>query len=227
MGSVLTVGFDLDMTLIDSREGIAATFRAVSARTGVPIDTDVIVERLCGPSTRGCGARFAHSPRSHCPPLEVELAHWFPPEEVAPTAALYRSLYRHHAILSSPALPGAVDAVAVVRAAGGRVLVVTAKNEPDARRHLAHLGLAVADVVGLAWAEGKAAALRAHGACAYVGDHTADIAAGLSAGACPIGVATGPCTVDDLYKAGAATVLRDLTTFSDIFRDLGWAARTR
>ena len=205
---MLTVGFDLDMTLIDSREGIAATFRAVSARTGVSVDTDVVVERLG-------------------PPLETELAYWFPPEEIAATAALYRSLYRHHAILSSPALPGALDAVAAVRAAGGRVLVVTAKNEPDARRHLAHLGLAVTDVVGLAWAEGKAAALRSYRASAYVGDHTADIVAGRSAGAYPIGVATGPCTVDDLYAAGAATVLDDLTGFSDIFQDLGWAARAR
>ncbi|HZN70745.1 MAG TPA: HAD family hydrolase, partial [Micromonosporaceae bacterium] len=64
------------MTLIDSREGIAATFRAVSARTGVSVDTDVVVERLG-------------------PPLETELAYWFPPEEIAATAALYRSLYRH------------------------------------------------------------------------------------------------------------------------------------
>jgi phosphoglycolate phosphatase len=204
---VLTVGFDLDMTLVDSREGIAATFRAVSARTGVAVDTDLVVSRLG-------------------PPLELELAHWFPPEEVAATAALYRSLYRYHAIRTSPPLPGAIEAVAAVRAVGGRVLVVTAKNEPDARRHLAHLGLAVPDVVGLAWGEGKAAALRSYGASVYVGDHTADIAAGRSAGAYPVGVATGPCTVDDLYAAGAATVLDDLTGFPDIVADLGWVARS-
>lgn len=30
----LTVGFDLDMTLIDSRPGIAAAFQALSAETG-------------------------------------------------------------------------------------------------------------------------------------------------------------------------------------------------
>jgi phosphoglycolate phosphatase len=212
----LTVGFDLDMTLVDSREGIAATFRAVSARTGVPVDVDLVVSRLG-------------------PPLELELAHWFPAREVTATASLYRSLYRHHAILTSPSLPGAVEAVAAVGAAGGAVVVVTAKNEPDARRHLAHLGLAVADVVGLAWGEGKAAALRECGAGIYVGDHVADMSAGRSAGARPVGVATGPCTVDDLYAAGAETVLDDLTAFPEWFSttvsghlpDLGRAAPAR
>jgi len=212
----LTVGFDLDMTLLDSREGIAATFRAVSARTGVHVDTDLVVSRLG-------------------PPLELELAHWFPAVEIVRTAALYRSLYRHHAILASPALAGAAEAVAAVRAAGSRVVVVTAKNEPDARRHLAHLGLPVTDVVGLAWGEGKAAALREYGAAVYVGDHVADMSAGRSAGACPVGVTTGPCTVDDLYAAGAMAVFDDLTAFPAWFdracsgqlEDLGWATPAR
>ena len=37
-GTDFTVGFDLDMTLIDSRPGIAATYQELSARTGVAID---------------------------------------------------------------------------------------------------------------------------------------------------------------------------------------------
>ncbi|HET8680272.1 MAG TPA: HAD family hydrolase [Micromonosporaceae bacterium] len=193
MGSA-TIGFDLDMTLVDSRPGIAATYRAMTGLTGVYVDAELAVTRLG-------------------PPLEVELANWFPPEQVAYAAAVYRSLYRDHAIACSPPLPGAVAAVAAVRAAGARVLVVTAKNEPDARRHLDHLGLVADAVVGFAWADGKVAALRAYRAVAYIGDHVADMAAGLGAGAYPVGVATGPCTVDELYAAGARAVLPDLTTF--------------
>ncbi|CAO0837165.1 hypothetical protein SMICM17S_05890 [Streptomyces microflavus] len=41
----LTVGFDLDMTLIDSRPGIAAAYRALSAETGVRIDDALVVSR--------------------------------------------------------------------------------------------------------------------------------------------------------------------------------------
>ncbi|HZN16820.1 MAG TPA: haloacid dehalogenase-like hydrolase [Micromonosporaceae bacterium] len=193
MGS-LTIGFDLDMTLVDSRPGIAATYRAITELTGVYVDAELAVTRLG-------------------PPLEVELANWFPPEQVAHAAATYRSLYRDHAIACSPPLPGAVDAFAAVRAAGGRVLVVTAKNELNARHHLAHLGLTADAVVGFAWADGKVAALRAHQAVAYIGDHVADMAASLGAGAYPVGVATGPCTVEELYAAGARAVLPDLTAF--------------
>ena len=50
------VGFDLDMTLIDSRPGIAAAFAELSARTGVAIDTDQVVSRL-GPPLRGLRRR--------------------------------------------------------------------------------------------------------------------------------------------------------------------------
>ena len=41
--SAFVVGFDLDMTLIDSRPGIAATYRALSEETGVPVDIDAAV----------------------------------------------------------------------------------------------------------------------------------------------------------------------------------------
>jgi phosphoglycolate phosphatase len=34
----MIVGFDLDMTLIDSRAGIAAAYRALTARTGVHVE---------------------------------------------------------------------------------------------------------------------------------------------------------------------------------------------
>ncbi len=70
----LTVGFDLDLTLIDSRAGIAAAYRALADRTGVHIDTDLVVTRLG-------------------PPLEVEMANWFPPSEVPAAVELYRSMY--------------------------------------------------------------------------------------------------------------------------------------
>ncbi|BFO22549.1 hypothetical protein SHKM778_89370 [Streptomyces sp. KM77-8] len=46
-----TVGFDLDMTLIDSRPGIRACYLALAARTGAYIDADLAVSRL-GPRSR-------------------------------------------------------------------------------------------------------------------------------------------------------------------------------
>ncbi|NJC72842.1 HAD family hydrolase [Planosporangium thailandense] len=190
----LTVGFDLDMTLIDSRPGIAAAYRSLMARTGVYIDVEAAVSRLG-------------------PPLTHELANWFPLERIDEAAAIYRSLYPDEAIAPTLALPGAAEAIAAVRAAGGRVVVVTAKRAPLARLHLDHLGLAVDDLVGDLWAEGKSVALRAHDAHVYVGDHIADMAAARGADATGVGVTTGPCDADALRAAGATEVLPDLRAF--------------
>ncbi|MGW6564375.1 HAD family hydrolase [Streptomyces sp. NPDC054975] len=190
----LTVGFDLDMTLIDSRPGIKATYLAFSAQVGVPIDADLAVSRLG-------------------PPLEHELAHWFPAAEVAERVTQYRALYPTYAIEPSLALPGARDAIQAVQEAGGRTIVVTAKNEPHAKLHLSHLGIDPDAVIGGLWAEGKAEALREHGAGVYVGDHTGDVRGAAHAGALSVAVTTGPCDEEELRAAGADVVLRDLTEF--------------
>ncbi|HET9516978.1 MAG TPA: HAD family hydrolase [Actinoplanes sp.] len=186
------VGFDLDMTLIDSRPGIAATLRALTAQTGVYVDADLAVSRIG-------------------PPLRTELRDWFPAAEVEDAVAAYRALYPDCAVPTTVPLPGAVEALAAVRAAGHRVVVVTAKLGRLARLHLDHLGMTVDEVVGDLFAEGKAAALTAHGAVLYVGDHVADMRAAGAAGIPGIGVTTGPCSADELRRAGAVRVIADLT----------------
>ncbi|MEU4778741.1 HAD family hydrolase [Micromonospora sp. NPDC023633] len=192
--AALTVGFDLDMTLVDSRPGIADAFRALAARTGVHVDAAAAVSRLG-------------------PPLRTEIARWFPPEQVDEAVRTYRELYPAYAITPTIPLPGAVAALDAVRARGGRVLVVTAKLGRLARLHLDHLGLVADEVAGDLFAEEKATALRRHGATHYVGDHVADMVAAGAAGVPGIAVATGPCTADELRAAGAEVVLDDLTGF--------------
>ncbi|MCY0947375.1 MULTISPECIES: HAD family hydrolase [Streptomyces] len=191
-GMNLTVGFDLDMTLIDSRPGIKAAYRALSADTGTFIDADAAVTRLG-------------------PPLEEELAHWFPAAEIPAVADRYREMYPTHAIGPTPAMPGAREAVDAVRALGGRAIVVTAKHEPNALLHLEHLGIAPDAVIGSLWAEAKAGALREYGAQVYVGDHVGDIRGARTAGALSVAVPTGPCPETELREAGADVVLPDLT----------------
>ncbi|MEU5794950.1 HAD family hydrolase [Streptomyces lavendulae] len=190
----LTVGFDLDMTLIDSRPGIRACYIALAERTGAYIDADLAVTRLG-------------------PPLADELVNWFPAERVPAMAELYREMYPSIAIAATPAMAGAREAMAAVRAAGGRTMVVTAKYEPNAKLHLSHLGIEPDVVVGDLWAEQKARALREHGAGVYVGDHTGDVRGARTAGALSVAVATGPCPADELRAAGADVVLDDLSAF--------------
>ncbi|WP_107471213.1 HAD family hydrolase [Streptomyces monashensis] len=204
----LTVGFDLDMTLIDSRPGIRACYLALAERTGTYIDADLAVTRLG-------------------PPLAEELVNWFPEERIPAMADLYREMYPAIAIAATPAMDGAREAIEAVRAAGGRTLVVTAKFEPNAKLHLAHLGIEPDVVVGDLWAEQKAQALREYGAHVYVGDHTGDVRGARTADALSLAVATGPCSAEELRAAGADVVLDDLSAFPGWFDGYRSAAAAR
>ncbi len=199
----LTVGFDLDMTLIDSRPGIKAAYDRLARETGTFIDSELAITRLG-------------------PPLEEELANWFAAEDVPATADRYRALYVDHAITPSPAMAGAREAIEAVRRAGGRSVVVTAKHQPNAQLHLDHVGIRPDALVGWLWAEAKAAALREHGAAVYVGDHVGDVRGARTAGVLSVAVTTGPCDGAELRAEGADVVLSDLTEFPGWFE--GYAA---
>jgi phosphoglycolate phosphatase len=190
----LVVGFDLDMTLIDSRPGILATLAALSDETGVAIDAELVVSRL-GPT------------------LETEMAEWYPAERVSAVSDRFRELYTELGVPGCDALPGAKDALAAVRGAGARSIVVTAKYEPNAVRCLEYVGLEIDDVIGWRYGPDKALTLTEHGASAYVGDTPTDIAAAHTAGAVGVGVPTGPHPAGELSAAGADVVLETLRDF--------------
>lgn len=190
-----TVGFDLDMTLIDPRAGIVTLFDMLADETGIPLDGIAFSGRLG-------------------PPLEQEFARYG--LDVQTTTALvarYRELYDTVVIPVTTAMPGSMEALQAVSERGGRVVVVTGKYGPSAVAHLDALQADVQTVVGRLWASGKAAALREHQAEVYVGDHTGDVIAAREADAMAVAVATGPISAEALFKAGADVVLSDLTEF--------------
>jgi phosphoglycolate phosphatase len=198
---VIAVGFDLDLTLADTREGIVAALDRLAAETGVRIDTAAVVSRLG-------------------PPLETELANWFPIEDVAAAADRYRGFYAEVAVPATLPMPGAAEAVEAVRAAGGRTLVVTAKSQGDAEATVRFLGLPVDHVVGSLFGAAKGRALKAHEAGAYIGDHVADIDAARAGGARSVAVATGPYDEAALRAYGADIVLPDLWDFPETLTKL-------
>ncbi|WP_338072805.1 HAD family hydrolase [Aeromicrobium phoceense] len=185
-----TIGFDLDMTLIDSRPGIRAVYEELSRQTGVIIDAELAVSRLG-------------------PPLEWELAHWFPAEAVPEMFTRYRAMYPEIAVPRVLAMPGAAEALAAARELG-RAIVITAKAGPNAALHLDHLDLPHDAVIGDAWREQKAEVLVREAADTYVGDHVHDMDAARIAEVAGIGVPSGPCSADELLEAGATHVAPDL-----------------
>jgi len=191
----ITVGFDLDMTLIDPRPGMVAAMNALGAESGLALD----------------GEHFA---ANLGPPLDDILRGFEAPEERIPGLVdRFRALYPEVVVPITVALPGAAEALRAVRAAGGRTLVVTGKYGPNAQLHVDALGFEVDEVVGELWSTKKADALIAHGAAAYVGDHAGDIRGALAAGAIAVGVTTGPCDRAELLEEGAEVVFDSLEEF--------------
>jgi phosphoglycolate phosphatase len=190
------VGFDLDMTLVDSSEAIVDSVAAVGRRWDVPIDEEWLR------ATLGL-------------PLDIVFPQLVPGVPYDEALEVYRARYLSHGLAMHDVLPGARDALESVVADGFSVLVVSAKKDTHVRAVLQSVDLdhLVAEVVGERFAEGKSESLRAVDAEVYVGDHPGDVLGARGAGAVAVAVATGPTTAAELAEAGADVVLDDLTTF--------------
>ena len=186
------MGFDLDMTLVDSAEGIVLSVQHVISQYGIDADGDEIR------STIGL-------------PLDHVFPRWLPEEPYDVLLAAYRAHYRVNGIPLTRPMPGAAEAIAAVRGRGDRVLVVTAKYGAVASLALEAAGLDADEIVGDLFAEGKATALREHDAWAYVGDHPGDVRAARSADVISVVVPSGPTSLVELSAAGPDVVLPDLT----------------
>lgn len=199
----LVVGFDLDLTLVDSTDGIAATLAEA-------------VHRCPG----GAGVRIGRE--EVWPwigyPLEATVAALAPGTDVELVVREYRSRYAAVGVPMTRLLPGAGESFRAVRAAGGRVLVISAKAGTGVRQVLAGVGLDAPDlhpdlVVGGLFGAAKGDRLLAERADVYVGDHCGDVQAARVAGALSVAVRTGPQDAGTLLAAGADVVLEDLRAF--------------
>jgi phosphoglycolate phosphatase len=203
------VGFDLDLTLVDSAAGIARTMRAALAaeQAGWPPGepTDEVLLPTIGI------------------PLEASVRLLAPDADIDRVVAAYRRLYPRLGVPATVLLPGVAEAFAAVRAAGGRVLVVSAKTQAAVHAVLVHVGLGPGPlapdlVAGDLFAGDKGRLLVGEGAHAYVGDHPGDMEAARVAGATAVAVLTGGAGEEELRAAGADVVLPGLTAFP------GWLA---
>jgi phosphoglycolate phosphatase len=193
---VTVIGFDLDMTLVDSADAIVACVAHTCAVYGVTVDEDAVR------ATVGL-------------PLDQVFPDLMPEVVYAEALEVYRAHYLSHGLAMQSLLPGAREALEAVTRDGFSVVVISAKKDSHVQAVLETVGLAdlVDEVVGERFAETKADALRERGALAYVGDHVGDVVGALGADAVAVAVATGPTSRDELAAAGADPILDDLTGF--------------
>jgi Predicted phosphatases len=192
----LTVGFDLDLTLVDSHERIISAYIRALADLGVEVSSDELVPHL--------GMPLVHTAAAVGAAVDADAL-----------VLRYRYYYDEPSAPETLPMPGALEALGAVRAAGGRTVVVSAKYTPAVHKALAEAGLTeLVDVVyGELFAQDKASALVAEGASVYVGDHPGDMAAARTSGAYAVGVTTGANDKAALIAAGADLTVADLDAF--------------
>ena len=134
-----TLFFDLDGTLIDSAGGITRCVTYALERLDQPVPPPAELRQWIGPALRV----------SFLPLLRDA-------DKVEQAVALYRERFETHGWKEHELYPGIGDVVEALHAAGHRLAVVTAKNEPHARKIIEHLpfGHRFEDVIGAA-ADGR------------------------------------------------------------------------
>jgi phosphoglycolate phosphatase len=192
----LTVGFDLDLTLVDSHERILSAYIRALGDLGVEVSREELTPHL--------GMPLVHTAAAVGAAVDADAL-----------VLRYRHYYDEPGAPITLPMPGAAEALLCVRDAGGRTVVVSAKFTPAVHKALAEAGLTeLVDVVhGELFAQDKAIALIAEGASIYVGDHPGDMAAAQAASAYAVGVTTGANDEAPLLAAGADLTLDDLDAF--------------
>lgn len=128
-----TLFFDLDGTLIDSAVGITRCVAHALERMGEPVPPAPELRRWIGPALRDSFAPLLRDAAR----TEQAVLH-------------YRERFETHGWAEHEVYEGIGEVVAALAAAGHRLAVVTAKNEPHARKIIDHLpfGGHFEDVIG-------------------------------------------------------------------------------
>ena len=197
--------FDLDGTLIESSVGITRCVAYALEKMEQPVPGDAELRKWIGPALRtSFGPVFGDAQR-------VEQA-----------VALYRERFEALGWQEHVIYAGIGEVVQALHVAGHRLAVVTAKNEPHARRIVEHLpfGGCFDDIIG-ATPDGVrshkpeliAEALRrlslSPARCRMIGDRHMDIEGARHHGMRNVGVLWGFGGEDELRNAGAGMLVRE------------------
>lgn len=204
-----TLFFDLDGTLIDSAVGITRCVAHALERVQHPVPEEAVLRTWIGPALR---TSFAPLLGDNARVEEAVMAYL---ERFDTVGWTEHDLY-----------PDIADVVAELHARGHRLAVVTAKNEPHARRIVEHLpfGHLFEDIIGATTdgvrsqkpeliAEALLRLQRDPAQCTMIGDRKMDIAGAKFHGMANIGVLWGFGGEVELIEAGAdrlAATPRDL-----------------
>lgn len=212
--------YDLDGTLVDTLEDIAASANFMLEQLGLPVVPAFDVRAYVGRGVRELVARCLGTGE---------------PEQVGRGLRLYRAHYAVHLLDRSRLYPGAQEALEHFRKLGRPQAVITNKPDPYSIRILEGLGIAgyfTAIIAGGGAYPKKPdpASLRAlmeqHGAVAaetvFVGDSPVDVATGRQAGALTVALTHGLAGSEELRVAAPDAVIGGFRELVALASAGGW-----
>ncbi|MES1175867.1 MAG: HAD hydrolase-like protein [Myxococcales bacterium] len=125
--SKLTLLFDLDGTLTDSRPGIISGIQHALGVMGLPVPPEHSLLRFIGPPTHDAFRELLSSSD---------------PELNARAIGIYRERYAKQGLYENSVYPGVAEGLAALREAGATLFVATSKPQVFARQIIDHFGLA-------------------------------------------------------------------------------------
>jgi phosphoglycolate phosphatase len=198
------VGLDLDGTLVDSSQDLAAAVNHTLERAGLPLHSVDEIKRYVGKGTRVMLKRA------------LEASGDYTPERLDALTPILMDYYDANLVTHTRPYPGALAAIAELQTRGIKVAICTNKFDRFTRPILSELGIdhLFASVIS-GDTTGKAkpdpAPLRAMveeaggGRCIFLGDTSNDIDAAKAAGMASIAVSFG--FVDATASLGADAIL--------------------
>ncbi len=188
-----TIGFDLDMTLVDSSQAILITAQKVLEALKIEVN-EMEIRRSVGL------------------PIIESFKGWVG-DDYLKAYEMYVAYYQSSGYLESKALPGAKELLVELMERNYSVVVITAKNQQSAEIQLRHLSIPYSEMVGNSFGNGKTEAMKKTGCSEYVGDHIEDYRAAAAAGIHFIGVATNPMQELESQSQGKFSVIKSLHDF--------------
>lgn len=116
--------FDLDGTLIDSRECIFTLYRRLFGELGLPVPEEQVMRKFIGP------------------PIDLVITGFLPEEQRSAACARFREMYAEIDLKKANRLfDGTVDMLETLTKCGKRLFIATTKNEKSAKRVVKELGI--------------------------------------------------------------------------------------
>jgi phosphoglycolate phosphatase len=165
------VGFDLDMTLVDSSEAIV--YSALETIKEFHGDSTISSKEL---------KQFVGRP------MRNSLELWIDPKAAASAFEFYKKFYLENALHLTSAMPGALEILAQLTSDNIPYCVITAKDEKVAKNQLSYLNFPKSTIIGGRFREEKTKAMLEFECTHYVGDHLEDYKSATKAGVTFIGL---------------------------------------